>query len=398
MNATPPICPRCDVPLTAFEHEQLRANMCTACRGLFFERDPLYNAEASLLWLVKEAPLASDKALPCPLDRTPMEAKEIRLDLNTVVVDCCPRCDGLWLDRGELADLRKAVRRDARAMRSVLRQGPSAEKAKKQAQAVLDSQDRRLLTNSDDAVAKTGPGWTVFAILTDLPVEGYNPVYRSPVVTHALMLFCIGVFVVQVVTGGLLELALVPGNVWSKPFTLLTSVFLHGGIIHLLVNLYFLKICGDNVEDRLGRRWFLLLFLVAGLGGSLTHSLLTTTPDIPALGASGAVSGILAAYVWFFPDVRLSLLPFWWFIARAMLGSSTGQGWLHLRAMFYIPIWLVAQFLMLAIGVSGIGFWAHIGGFAFGLGLTAWMAKNVPDARIATLAERIARGEKVDSN
>jgi len=315
-----------------------------------------------------------------------------------VVVDCCPKCDGLWLDRGELADLRKAVRRQASVKRHIFRPGLSAEKAKQQAQKVLDSQERRLLTNSDDAVAKTGPGWTVFAILTDLPVEGYNPVYRSPVVTHALMLACIGVFMVQGSAGGLQELALVPDDMWGKPYTLLTSIFLHGGLIHLLVNLYFLKICGDNVEDRLGRRWFLLLFMAAGLGGSLTHGLLTTSQDIPALGASGAVSGILAAYVWFFPDVRLSLLPFWWFIVRAMLSKFPGRSWIHLRAMFYIPIWLVAQFIMLAAGVSGVGFWAHIGGFAFGLGLTAWMAKNVFDARIATIAGRIAKGEQVEGS
>ena len=166
-----------------------------------------------------------------------------------------------------------------------------------------------------------------------------------------------------------------------------TSVFLRN-VFHLVVNLYFLKICGDNVEDRLGRGWMLLLFGVTGLVGSLVHGVLTPFGDVPTLGASGAVSGILAAYVWFFPDVRLSLLPVWMLLSK-------GTSWIHLRAMFYVPIWFAFQMLLIFLGIDGIAVWAHVGGFLSGLGLIWAVGQHTPDARIATLAGRIQRGESV---
>ena len=158
-----------------------------------------------------------------------------------------------------------------------------------QAQKVLDAQQRRLNTTSDGAVAKSTTGWAVFAVLTDLPVEGYNPVYRTPVVTYALMAICVLVFLAQLAIEPLtLALAMVPDHILQHPYTPFSAIFLHANISHLLVNLYFLKICGDNVEDRLGPRWYLLLFLSSGVLGSLAHGLLTTSTGIPMLGASGA--------------------------------------------------------------------------------------------------------------
>ncbi len=383
-------CPRCAVPLTDFRHERLRTAMCPTCRGLFFRREDLLNAEPSILRLVQEAPQTDGEQLPSPLDQTPMESRLLQLDQAAVVIDCCPDGSGIWLDRGELATIRRAVRRRKRspAARPAARPDPATPETR--AQKVLDAETRRLNTNSDYDVAKTGTGWFFFAILTELPVEGYNPVYRTPLVTYALMAACVLAFVSQVM-GEPLALAMVPDTLWQRPYTLVTSMFLHADIFHLAVNLYFLKICGDNVEDRLGPKWYLLLFLGAGLLGGLMHALLTANSGLPMLGASGAVSGILAAYVWFFPDVRLGLLPLWWFFLR-------GRHWIHLRAMFYVPIWFMIQVTMLAFGVQGIAVWAHIGGFLAGLAMTWWMATHTPDARIAHLAGRIAAGEPVSGS
>ena len=364
--------------------------MCPTCRGLFFRREDLLTAEPSLLRVIQDAAPTDDKQLACPLDQTPMTARLLQTDREAVVVDCCPECSGLWLDRGELAILRRAVRRRKRAPAKRPDRRPDRSTPEFQAQKILDAENRRLNTNSDYAVAKTGTGWFLFAILTDLPVEGYNPVYRTPVVTYALMAACVLAFISQVM-GEPLALALVPETLWKRPYTLITSMFMHGDIFHLAVNLYFLKICGDNVEDRLGAKWYLLLFLAAGLLGGLMHALLTTQTGLPMLGASGAVSGILAAYVWFFPDVRLGLLPLWWFFLR-------GRHWIHLRAMFYVPIWFMIQLSMLLFGVQGIAVWAHIGGFLAGLAMTWWMGKHIPDARIAHLAARIADGQTVPNH
>jgi membrane associated rhomboid family serine protease len=392
MSAASYNCPRCAIPLADFQHEQLRTAMCPSCRGLFFEQADLARAEPALLRFVKTTPLAPDKTLACPSDGTAMEARRIQTDHEAVVVDCCPSCSGLWLDRGELAILRKAVKRRRLQPNHppVPGRGHRGQSPEQRAQTVLDTENRRLNTNNDESLANTGAGWTLFALLTDLPVEGYNPVYRTPVATYALMAICVAMGFGQM-NGGLDELALVPDDMWRRPHTLLTSMFMHADIVHLLVNLYFLKICGDNVEDRLGRAWFLVLFLGSGLLGGIVHGLLTPSVDMPMVGASGGISGILAAYVWFFPDVRLSLLPLWWFAIR-------GRAWIHLRALFYIPIWFLIQLAMLAFGVQGIAIWAHIGGFLGGLGLTWWMAGRVPDARIANLAARIARGEDISGS
>lgn len=389
MPSTANQCPRCAAPLAPFQHEQLRTAMCPTCRGLFFQRIDLVRAEPALPRLLETAPLASEQALPCPADGTPMEARRIETDGESVVVDCCPDCDGLWLDRGELATLRKAVkRRRGTPVRSRAtgrtHTGPSPEQ---RAQKILDDENRRLNTNPDDTLANNSPAWFAFAIVTDLPIEGYNPVYRTPVATYALMAGCILVFIAQL-SVDLSAFALIPDILLGRPHTLITSMFMHANIVHLFVNLYFLKMCGDNVEDRLGSAWFLLLFFASGVVGSIAHSYLTTWVDIPTVGASGGISGILAAYVWFFPDVRLSLLPIWWFVVR-------GTFWINLRALFFIPIWFLLQCAMLFMGVKDVAIWAHIGGFLGGLGLTAWMARRVPDARIAHLARRIARGEDI---
>ena len=395
MDDRPLACPRCAVPLAAFEHGALRTSMCPTCRGLYFKAADLLAAESALLDTVFSSQAVEDTDLVCPSDAAPMKAYTVGSNGASVVVDGCPTCDALWFDRGELATLRKWVRKARRPSASGPASGtgpdapapvaPSA--AEQQAQEILDAADRRLNVNSDAAVARTSAGWAAFALLSELPVEGYNPVYRTPVVTYALMALCVGTFIAQLAVG-LEPLLLVPDEMWARPHTLFTSVFLHANVFHLAVNLYFLKICGDNVEDRLGRGWMLLLFGVTGLVGSLIHGVLTPFGDIPTLGASGAVSGILAAYVWFFPDVRLSLLPVWMLLSK-------GTSWIHLRAMFYVPIWFAFQMLLIFVGIDGIAVWAHVGGFLSGLGLIWAVGQHTPDARIATLAGRIQRGESV---
>lgn len=145
---------------------------------------------------------------------------------------------------------------------------------------------------------------------------------------------------------------------------LVTSMFLHGGWLHLAGNMLFLWIFGDNVEDRFGHLRFLLFYLVGGLVASVTHVLTNTASTVPTIGASGAVAAVLGAYTWFFPRARvLALVPIGIFLQT-----------MELPAGIFLGLWFVMQFLSgtlaammgSSLKAGGIAWWAHIGGFAFG--------------------------------
>jgi membrane associated rhomboid family serine protease len=147
--------------------------------------------------------------------------------------------------------------------------------------------------------------------------------------------------------------------------TLFTCMFLHAGWMHIIGNMWFLWIFGGNVEDRLGSPGYLLFYLFCGIGSSATELLFTWGSHIPSLGASGAISGVLGAYIIFFPSSRiLTLVPLFiiWFLAR-------------IPAFVFIGLWFAIQFLagVGSLGQTGPGagggvaWWAHVGGFAIGV-------------------------------
>ncbi|MGH2767628.1 MAG: rhomboid family intramembrane serine protease [Acidimicrobiales bacterium] len=143
---------------------------------------------------------------------------------------------------------------------------------------------------------------------------------------------------------------------------LFTSMFLHGGIVHLLGNMLFLWVFGNNIEDTLGRVRFLLFYLITGLGASLAHVLVNPGSTIPTVGASGAISGLLGAYLILFPRARIvSILPLWFFIRV-----------IELPAVVVLGLWFVLQFVIgvgQQVGGAGVAWMAHVGGFLAGMGL-----------------------------
>jgi membrane associated rhomboid family serine protease len=157
--------------------------------------------------------------------------------------------------------------------------------------------------------------------------------------------------------------------------TLLTSMFLHGGWLHIIGNMWVLFIFGDNVEDRMGSLPYLLFYLICGIVSGLTQAFIAPTSQIPAIGASGAIAGVLAAYMIFFPRARVvTLVPLFvigWFI--------------NIPALVFVAIWFLIQFFsgVLALGATsgGVAYWAHVGGFVCGL-LLVWIfaagSKNRP--------------------
>lgn len=150
-----------------------------------------------------------------------------------------------------------------------------------------------------------------------------------------------------------------------QTITFITSLFLHGGLLHLFGNMLFLWICGDNVEDRLGHLGFLLLYLASGIIASLTHIQMTAMPEVPSIGASGAISGILGAYVVLFPRSKIRFWYLFWFYLFFRMGTFT------LASVWAIGFWFIEQLLLGYLTLSshavGVAYWAHIGGFVFGL-------------------------------
>jgi len=150
-------------------------------------------------------------------------------------------------------------------------------------------------------------------------------------------------------------------------YPLFTSLFLHGGLVHLLGNMLFLYVFGDNVEDVFGHFGYLIFYLVCGIGSGLTHVLFNLHSTLPAIGASGAISGVMGAYAVFFPRAKVLMLFFIFLIP--------------IPAVLVLGYWFVLQFLA-GVGqlsgpeMGGVAFWAHIGGFLIGFAVALVAKKN----------------------
>ncbi|GAC1621385.1 MAG: rhomboid family intramembrane serine protease [Candidatus Acidiferrum sp.] len=149
-------------------------------------------------------------------------------------------------------------------------------------------------------------------------------------------------------------------------FPMITSMFLHHGWMHILGNMLFLWIFGDNVEDHFGHFGYLLFYLVCGVGSGLVHIFFNLSSHIPALGASGAISGVMGAYLLLYPRAKVLTLVFIFL--------------LQIPAVFILGYWFLIQFLqgigsLGAVASGGVAWWAHIGGFLLGITLT-WIYRK----------------------
>jgi membrane associated rhomboid family serine protease len=160
------------------------------------------------------------------------------------------------------------------------------------------------------------------------------------------------------------QYGLIPSMILERPYTLLTHMFLHGGWFHVIGNMWFLWVFGDNVEDRLGKLKYIYFYLLTGLAAALTQtiiSLFVGGGNVPMVGASGAVSGVLGAYMRLYPHARvLSLVPVFFFLT-----------FVEIPALVFIGLWFLIQLLngiltLPVAGLGGVAWWAHIGGFVAG--------------------------------
>ncbi len=245
------------------------------------------------------------------------------------------------------------------------------------------------------------------------PYRDDNPTLTTPVVTFILIglnaaawILVQGMGTEPMLSRSVCDLGLIPGEYLGRipegyslplsrtttcvlggdtsPFTPLTSMFLHGGWFHLIGNMWFLWVFGNNVEDSMGHGRYVVFYLLAGLAAAAAQTLVNPSSPIPMVGASGAISGVMGAYIVLYPTVRVHMLVVLVFLVTRVV----------VPAYLMLGYWFLLQLLggSFAQGEGGVAFWAHAGGFVAGAGLILLFRDPELVARHRALARTIGHG------
>lgn len=315
---------------------------CPACQGRLHERNALatwadegFLAGFERIWLGAACPRGGR----CPICRTPMLRGRMRIGDTWITLERCAACDVIWSDR----DVVRAIPISAR------------------------ERERRSASFADVDLAPSLPWPLQVLTLFGFPVESPAPVRLGvPFVTWGV---AAAMVLVTVLASGDLEQAIARfGLVWSDPFrdggiTWLSSFFLHAGWIHLLGNLYFLLVFGNDVEHELGRVRYVALVFGSALCGDLVAGVLDPLPGRPSVGASGGISGVLGFYALAFSRRQIYVNLWYW---------SRFSAW-GIPALWLFGYWVAVQLLIAfqqTLGVGRVSGLAHLGG-ALG-GVFAW--------------------------
>ena len=220
-----------------------------------------------------------------------------------------------------------------------------------------------------------------------IPLKDDNPTSSKPIITYCLIIICIFVFLIELAspsyrTGeffysyGLIpsvllgKLKLAPSMyVIPAYLTIITSMFVHGGFMHLIGNMLYMWIFADNIEDSLGKVKFLIFYILCGIGAAMAQVFTDTNSQIPMVGASGAIGGVLGAYLVNYPKAKiLVLIPFGFFSQI-----------IKIKALYVLFFWFILQFVNSALTNSnggGVAYAAHIGGFISGVILILFFNKK----------------------
>ena len=220
-----------------------------------------------------------------------------------------------------------------------------------------------------------------------IPLKDDNPTSGKPIVTYYLISICVLVFLIELSSSsyrtgtffysfGLIPSVLLGNNQLSQDLyvipaflTIFSSMFVHGGFMHLIGNMLYMWIFADNIEDNLGKIKFLIFYLLCGIGAAMAQVFADTSSQVPMVGASGAIGGVLGAYLINHPNARvLVLIPFGFFSQL-----------IKIRALYVLGFWFVLQFINSALSNSqggGVAYAAHIGGFISGIILILFFNKK----------------------
>ena len=214
-----------------------------------------------------------------------------------------------------------------------------------------------------------------------IPLYDTTPTRTFPLVNLGLILLNVLVFLgeVQMTPVALQKFiftwGLIPAHLFDNPEgtweTIFSSMFLHGGWFHIISNMWVLYIFGDNIEARLGKIRYLIFYLLSGVAAAVLQAYLLSISETPMIGASGAIAGVLGAYLILFPGSRIaSLVPILFILTIV-----------EVPALIFLVFWFITQlysglFAMQGASASGIAWWAHIGGFLFGMFMVSFFARR----------------------
>jgi membrane associated rhomboid family serine protease len=317
---------------------------------------------------------------PCPnCARRMVKAGFPRIVDKPLVLDVCCRCQFVWFDLGEYGGVPRTVDTTAQAPKAPRRVSSekmralvsaSRETASGGARTVVVSSFRETVRGAMETEEGESV-WDYLPAVFGLPVESGAPrVMSRPLVTWgltALMAFVTLYLVSRGASGGAIQRwGFVPAE-WARHMglTLVSSFFLHAGLLHLAGNAYFFLLFGDNVEDHLGKVKFLILLAAAHVAGMALHAMHGPYSDIPCVGASAGISGVIAYYAVAFPQVRIKLL-FWIVIVPKWVRIPA---WLAL--LLYVAMQLFGA-LQQMMGFTNVSYLAHLGGLSVGILAGFW--------------------------
>lgn len=317
------------------------------------------SAAVNRLWQATHgAGLRTD--LACPSCFKKMVEVHFAPKSDLIPIDVCQRCQFLWFDSGELQSLP-----------SYTPPPPKKELPQEAREALALYEVERIRERADAAAARELPeeSWQAMVGLFGFPVEQDCPgLQRHPLATWtiALLVAFVSLTVFALGREALLALAFIPADPWRHGgITWLTSFFVHGGLMHLFGNLYFLLVFGDNVEDLIGRKRFLIVLFLSALAGDIFHAFAEPRGAMPTVGASGGISGIIALYALAFPHARLGLfIRFHWISFSARIGF-----------VIWVAFQLIGMFRQLD-GTSNVSSLAHLGGCLIGVLYWFWHCRS----------------------
>lgn len=353
-------CPRCGGDLKKDFYHGKVCYKCRSCGGVSVAvamiRQLSRNREfANFLW--RKALQSGTSHLYCPFCRKPMRQIIQEIDESCALeLDICCNCQLVWFDGGELETIPLLL--------------PKAKNELPQkAQEILALEKVKNMQETISVDAEPANPWLVIPAVFGFPVELNAPKVRSlPLVTWGFAVICIFVFAIHFYDADAVkQWGLIPNDLWRNGgLNIFTSVFFHGNWVHLIGNIYFLLIFGDNVEDHLGKWRYVLFLLMSQFFSFIIYLTVHSESAIPCIGASGVISGIIALYAVLFPKVRLSFL----LTSRRILLWRLWH-WISLPAWAVFVLWMIFQSIMAFVAevdrAGGVAYSAHIGGALFGL-------------------------------
>jgi len=383
------LCPHCQGILTETQETAGTFWKCHGCGGRLVSvallRRCADQEHVDLVWALGREGQGPQKQ-QCPKCSSPMFEVPSTPDPSSPKLHVCRNCtlvwfDYLFIDPAFLPPLSLEEKMKVREVNASIKAFgvPQATKREvKYRNPEMEARERMALAliqkYKKDHSKYPDEWWKILIACLGIPVEiSDREIVRLPIMTWLVALI---VSIVSISSFSNLEaisqqFGLIPSQLFRYGgLTLFSNFFIHGGWLHLLGNMYFLVVFGASVEDRLGKARFLLILFLSTLAANLLHTAVDPGSDIPCIGASGGVSGIIAFYMLRFPKVRLAFV--FWFLIKPI--------WIRLPAYGYFILWILMQFWgawMQIRGLSNVSAFAHLGGVAVGIAFwLEWRKKD----------------------